>query len=87
LCSILTAVDLTTSYGVPTFVFETLNQHDFPDQKRGINVPDKFCAFNDLRFEPSCDNWTATIEQKHDNELEWTNILTNYENGMCLKSR
>lgn len=77
LCSILTAVDLQTAYGVPTIVFETLNSQDFT-VKNPMPQP---CAFNDLRFEPSCDNWTATVGQQHENSLQWTSILTNYENG------
>lgn len=81
LCSILMTVDLTTSYGVPAVVFETLTQQDLPTEKSKSDTDDQFCAFNDLRFEPSCENWTTTVNQRHDNQLRWTSILTNYENG------
>lgn len=80
LCSILTAVDLITAYGKPTIVFETLTQQDFPDDEQQ-KQNNQFCAFNDLRFEPSCDNWTATIDQKQETSVEWTDLLANNENG------
>jgi hypothetical protein len=84
LCSIFTFVDLFTAYGKPTVVFETLTQQDFIDTTSASNK--QFCAFNDLRFEPSCDNWTSTVYQRQDNSLEWTNILTNSDNGKSFKA-
>ncbi|KAI6189792.1 Ectonucleotide pyrophosphatase/phosphodiesterase C27A7.1 [Aphelenchoides bicaudatus] len=83
LCSVLSSVSLTTSFGVPTIAFETLTSQDFVDSKPLPQV----CAFNDLRFEPSCDNWTATVEEKHENSLQWNSILTNYENELMHYNR
>src|SRR4051794_24517531 len=43
LCSIMTAVDLQTAFGVPTIVFETLTNQDFTNEKPASQP----CVFND----------------------------------------
>lgn len=85
LCSVLTFVDLHTAFGVPTFAFETLTLQDLPEERpiKPSNVVEEPCVLNDLRYEPSCDNWTAIEQQKHESSLRWTSIMANQENGMC----
>ncbi|KAI6219149.1 Ectonucleotide pyrophosphatase/phosphodiesterase C27A7.1 [Aphelenchoides fujianensis] len=47
----------------------------------------EYCALNDLRYEPSCENWTATVGEQHERTLKWHTILVNEKNELKRYNR
>ncbi|KAI6199874.1 Ectonucleotide pyrophosphatase/phosphodiesterase C27A7.1 [Aphelenchoides besseyi] len=86
LCSIFTMVNPLVAYGTSTLVYEVITSEQSQTAK-DPESKDDYCAFNDLRYEPSCANWTATVEQNHEKSFKWHSILGNDNNELKHYSR
>uniref|UniRef100_A0A915DIR1 Extracellular Endonuclease subunit A domain-containing protein n=1 Tax=Ditylenchus dipsaci TaxID=166011 RepID=A0A915DIR1_9BILA len=79
MCSIAIATSLSSKFGSPTMVFETLTQG--PGSTATKAVPDanatQNCSLIDIRYDADCTNWTKTMAQERQKDVEWISLMAN----------
>uniref|UniRef100_A0A914EIC5 Uncharacterized protein n=1 Tax=Acrobeloides nanus TaxID=290746 RepID=A0A914EIC5_9BILA len=83
LCSVSILATSIISYGSPVMAYETLTMNDRRTVRELFeDTSSEKCSFIDARFDPNCNNWTATINEEHEKNLQFMNILANSNNDL-----